>query len=322
MGPIAETDSDFVFEGLPPIPDVQELTAGQPADPLGPLAQLPGTWKGHGFNTIWRPHHPSQQQDRFLELNLTTETIVFSKINGAIPNRGLAMPDINMHGITYMQQISDTTTGKGLHVEPGIWAAVPPTTRSERAGHRGAHGLDPPRHGDPGSGNHPVPPGRTTEHPQQQHPPVRDRRVVAPEFGFQLGCADVLRAPPDTRTPSSASRAPGITQAMVKNPNSVLQAAIQGKTVKNRTFIQHHDEAQPDQGRWHRQHRIPVRFRGTRRAAMPTPSRSTPRSGSRRSPGTGGQPDSFSSSTPAGAARLQRTELAARHRGHAAEAVT
>ena len=31
---------------------------------------------------------PRGGQDRFLELNLTNETLVFTKINGAIPNRG------------------------------------------------------------------------------------------------------------------------------------------------------------------------------------------------------------------------------------------
>ena len=71
--------------------------------------------------------HPSSQ-DRFLELNETKETLVITPINGAIPNRGLAMPDINMHGLTYLQQISEASTGAGLHIEPGIWATVPHTT--------------------------------------------------------------------------------------------------------------------------------------------------------------------------------------------------
>src|SRR5579863_8859505 len=55
-------------------------------NPLGALADLPGTWVGKGFNQIWRPFHgPS---DRFLELNLTEETLEFSASVGAIPNRG------------------------------------------------------------------------------------------------------------------------------------------------------------------------------------------------------------------------------------------
>src|SRR6266702_759110 len=125
------TDSDFAFAGLA-TPEAQpteaiKALAGGP-DPLGALAGLLGTWKGHGFNAIWRPHHPASPQDRFLELNKTDETLVFTRINGPIPNRGLAMADIDMFGLTYMQQISESSTGAGLHIEPGIWATVPHTT--------------------------------------------------------------------------------------------------------------------------------------------------------------------------------------------------
>jgi len=126
-----QTDPDFAFAGLatPEVeaPEAIQALAAAP-DPLGALAGLLGTWKGHGFNAIWRPHHPADQQDRFLELNMTDETLVFTRINGPIPNRGLAMPDIDMFGLTYMQQISESGTGAGLHIEPGIWATVPHTT--------------------------------------------------------------------------------------------------------------------------------------------------------------------------------------------------
>src|SRR5512135_1359632 len=102
MTPVAQTDPTFAFKGIPEVAENGGATAQAAAapapDPLGPLAPLAGTWSGHGFNAIWRPHHPGQ--DRFLELNLTTETIVFTKINGPIPNRGLQMHDINMHGLT------------------------------------------------------------------------------------------------------------------------------------------------------------------------------------------------------------------------------
>ena len=125
-----QTDPDFAFAGLatPEVeaPEAIQALAAAP-DPLGWQGLL-GTWKGHGFNAIWRPHHPADQQDRFLELNKTDETLVFTRINGPIPNRGLAMADIDMFGLTYLQQISESSTGAGLHIEPGIWAAVPPTT--------------------------------------------------------------------------------------------------------------------------------------------------------------------------------------------------
>ena len=64
--------------------------------------------------------------------NLTDETIVFTQINGPIPNRGLAIPDIDMFGLTYMQQILGSVSKAGLHIEPGIWANVPKTTDPEQ----------------------------------------------------------------------------------------------------------------------------------------------------------------------------------------------
>src|SRR3954467_1793089 len=124
-----QTDPDFAFAGLetPEAETTAEIQAAAAHHPLGPLTGLVGTWKGHGFNAIWRPHRATQH-DRFLELNKTDETLVFTRVNGPIPNRGLAMADIDMHGLTYMQQISESSTGAGLHIEPGIWATVPATT--------------------------------------------------------------------------------------------------------------------------------------------------------------------------------------------------
>jgi hypothetical protein len=235
MGPVAQTDPSFVFAGLPPI---EEVTADvtPAADPLGPLAELPGTWKGHGFNTIWRPHHPDSPQDRFLELNLTTETLVFTKINGAIPNRGLLMPDISMFGITYMQQISETSSGTGLHIEPGIWAHVPATTNPSEPTTVVRMASIP--HGTV------ILAQGTTQTIEGGPPNIPDNNIVPfaigspppPNSDFASGEQAFpelnLSIPTQFRVAS-----PGVTQDMVKNPNSVLQAEIHGKPMKSRTFI-------------------------------------------------------------------------------------
>ncbi|MDQ6606327.1 MAG: hypothetical protein M3Z06_07255 [Actinomycetota bacterium] len=51
-----------------------------------------------------------------------------------------------------------------------------------------------------------------------------------------------------SRTTPFRHASPGVTQAMVKNPNSILQAAIQGKPMKNRTFIQISTKHNPIKG--------------------------------------------------------------------------
>ena len=192
---ITRTDPDFAFAGLdtPEAPPAAAIRALGGPDPLGALAGLEGTWKGHGFNAIWRPHNPPSQ-DRFLELNMTDETLVFTQINGPIPNRGLAMHDINMFGLTYMQQISETSTGAGLHIEPGIWANVPHTTDPNVPPSVVRMASIPHGTVDARSGRRRGPPRWPSEHPRQQHPAVLLRQPTAGEQRLQLGRADVHRA--------------------------------------------------------------------------------------------------------------------------------
>ena len=232
----AQTDPDFTFADPSARAAALDPRAG---DPLGPLAQLPGTWRGHGFNTIWRPHHGGQ--DRFLELNLTTETLVFTAINGEIPNRGLLMPDIKMFGLTYMQQISETSSRAGLHIEPGIWAHVPPTSNpSEPAtvvrmasiphgtvilaqgGFQFLFGGPP---NIPDNNIIPFPIGS---------PPPGNGDFASGEQAFpelNLGINSAFR-----------QASPGVTQEMVRNPNRVLQEALAqslaGRRMRSRTFLQ------------------------------------------------------------------------------------
>src|ERR1700759_4529604 len=105
-------EEGFVMRPVDPVNSKPFTVTPAAPSPLGPLADLAGTWKGTGFNTIWRPHQVGlpgdpANQDRFLELNLTSETLTFTPIPGEITNRGLLQPDIQMFGLTYLQQISD-----------------------------------------------------------------------------------------------------------------------------------------------------------------------------------------------------------------------
>ncbi|MGZ4326445.1 MAG: heme-binding protein [Solirubrobacteraceae bacterium] len=241
MTAITQTDSDFAFAGLdtPEAPPAAAVPAVGGPDPLGALASLEGTWKGHGFNAIWRPHNPPSQ-DRFLELNMTDETLVFTRINGPIPNRGLAMHDINMFGLTYMQQISETSTGAGLHIEPGIWANVPHTTDPNV----------PPsvvRMASIPHGTVVLAQGVAEVHPGGPQN-IPDNNILPFFFGGPPPANSDFNSVAQTFTELNLSTptpfrfvAPGVTQQIVKNPNSVLQTALQnslqGTSMKSRTFL-------------------------------------------------------------------------------------
>ena len=130
--------ADFDFDEVRPAPRV---TGSAPLAPsLGALAAFVGNWQGTGFNTIFRPDnpvtptaptlpHPLPAIDNVLELNLTLEVLSFSPSLGRVPNRGREQEDIFLDGVPYLQSIQDVTTGTpvGIHLEPGLWMAVPPT---------------------------------------------------------------------------------------------------------------------------------------------------------------------------------------------------
>jgi hypothetical protein len=94
---------------------------------LGLLQDLAGTWKGKGFNLIARPDF-HDKTDLYLQLNQTRETLKFDPIGSSIPNRGFGQDDIELFGLTYLQQISDAALDGALHIEPGIWVTQPATT--------------------------------------------------------------------------------------------------------------------------------------------------------------------------------------------------
>lgn len=110
----------------------EELEAAQ-VDLLGPLRGLVGahgkkTWKGAGFNMIWRPNHgQSGPKDFFLELNQTQESLDFTDISGTgVGDRGFNQTDIFLGAIAYLQQVSDRIGPQ--HFEPGVWSNAPAST--------------------------------------------------------------------------------------------------------------------------------------------------------------------------------------------------
>jgi len=219
---------DFAFRPLPDIKTPLRFslqTAAAAASPLGPLQDLPGVWIGQGFNVIWRPNGPP---GHFLELNLTEETLEIEEIKGAIPNRGLLQADINMFGVTYLQQIKDANNKAGLHIEPGIWASVPQTENP-------AEVPTVVRMASIPHGTTVLAQGVATDFVGSPQFPSID---ITP---FVIGTAEKVPFPESNlATPSNSRSSPadiaGISQAMVDNPNSVLSAAIAGQTIK-RTVV-------------------------------------------------------------------------------------
>jgi hypothetical protein len=94
---------------------------------LGPLAELPGSWAGTGFNLIARPDLQNKNPF-FLEINGTIENLEFTRIGGDIPNRGSRQANISLHGVHYLQQVADCLTHGQLHIEPGLWLFITPTS--------------------------------------------------------------------------------------------------------------------------------------------------------------------------------------------------
>jgi hypothetical protein len=128
--------SGFVFGEVSSLTTFRDRVSAVPS--LGPLAAFTGTFRGSGFNTIFRPDLGTTTvlpipvtSDNVLELNLTLETLSFSPSLGSVPNRGEVQPDIFLNGVPYLQTIQDVTIPSqpvGIHFEPGLWMAVPKTT--------------------------------------------------------------------------------------------------------------------------------------------------------------------------------------------------
>jgi len=239
--------SDFIF-GHVRARHQEPAPAVVPA-PLGPLAAFVGDWVGNGFNTIFRPDNavtptplpnpippPPPPRDNVLELNLTSESLSFSKSLGSVPNRGTnPQGDIFLNGVPYLQTISDITIhGEkvGIHFEPGMWIHVPATTVPPIAQETVARMAS-------------IPHGTTIEAQgivaTVAGPPTIDPVDITP----------FLTAPPHTKIPfpsqtaanantaripqdlSSFIAAGTITQALLADPNSLLRAHISKQKIIN-----------------------------------------------------------------------------------------
>ncbi|KAH7129099.1 hypothetical protein EDB81DRAFT_808718 [Dactylonectria macrodidyma] len=224
------------------------------ATSLDVLGRFTGEFRGFGFNTIFRPEsnvtptkfpNPLRGGDRnppdnVLELNLTSETQVFSQALVNVPNRGLGpQPNISLNGFPYSQTVSDITKEgeepKVIHFEPGLWMRVPKSdempwlnasfNRMASIPHGttiNAQGFDPAR----------------KESGRPQFGEVDITPIIIAEgrqFKFDAQDAsidDARRIPQDL---SKYIKAGSITQEILSNPNKVLADANEGKDIIDHT---------------------------------------------------------------------------------------
>ena len=242
--------SDFLFGELRA--DHKLPPPSTPPPPLGPLAAFVGDWVGNGFNTIFRPDStasptklpnpvppPPPPHDNILELNLTSETLSFSKSLGSVPNRGTGnQPDAFLNGVPYVQSINDITIrgeSIAIHFEPGIWIHVPATTIPP-LGETVARMASIP-HGttiDAQGLVDPAKPGPPTIAPVDITPIIN---ATGKPFRFPsqtVADPNTLRIPQDLGPFISRGT---ITQALLDDPNSLLRAHISKQTILSTTTI-------------------------------------------------------------------------------------
>jgi hypothetical protein len=195
------------------------------------------TWKGTGFNQIWRPNfgNLSGSQTHFLQLNMTSETLSFTDVSGptGIANRGLLQADIFLGGVAYLQSINDSFDDTGQHFEPGVFNTVPLTTNPDEPETITRMGTIP--HGTTINMQ-----GRVFTAPQPLIQPttITPFRIGSPDDGAtglipfpEEDLEQIL----DSRT--DLARVAGLTQARLTNPNLFLTDVLQTQTITNTTVL-------------------------------------------------------------------------------------
>jgi hypothetical protein len=263
-----ETDSSMKKYGcVPPRYQQGPLTT---AVNLGPLAPLAGTWKGSGFNVMWRPDNPASppfsNTHRYLELNLTSETFNFQVIPGVVPNRGTGnQKDLSLYGLHYLQRVTDAdkppflTAGQALHIEPGLFMSVPaseepkvePTIVRMASIPHGVtllmQGRTPSTTPKPGAPHipdvYPIAgmPGFVPQKPPgcavDLHPPIQGLGIQPVDIpppgndGKEHSVPEVSLACDIAGSQSNGPFLPNIPQKYVDNPNVVLKDAIAGQDI-------------------------------------------------------------------------------------------
>ncbi|KAF4962453.1 hypothetical protein FSARC_9482 [Fusarium sarcochroum] len=222
---------------------------------LDVLTKFRGTYSGFGFNTIFRPNGtktptplpilpPSEDpNDNILQLNLTSESMSFSKEQTDVPNRGLdTQADLMLNFIPYTQTIADITEIVSppqkqpvIHFEPGLWVHVPASQEMPVLTASLSRMASIP-HG-------------TSINVQSFKPASTSKGApVIPEVNITpliIGQKGTVGFRSQTATSNNTHRLPQdlapfieagtITQDILTDPNTVLRNANEGKTITEHT---------------------------------------------------------------------------------------
>ncbi|HTA92528.1 MAG TPA: heme-binding protein, partial [Polyangiaceae bacterium] len=164
---------------------------------------------------------------------------------GNVPNRGSGTQgDIFLNAVPYVQSVTDVTSlpATGIHFEPGMWLAVPPTTVPVEAATTyarmasiphgvtiNAQGFSAGRTAGKPDFNNPALQVNINPFPigQAQQPSANGTRLFPSQVVTNKGTA---RIPQDL---TSFVTAGTITQAMLDNPNVLLQHEIASQNIQS-----------------------------------------------------------------------------------------
>ncbi|HEV2764687.1 MAG TPA: heme-binding protein [Pyrinomonadaceae bacterium] len=187
---------------------------------LGPLARLVGTWIGnHGWNLIAVPKEPDKPggpESFTLLVRPYFEFITFAPLGAPVPDRG-ASETLLISGLEYSLRVTDALTNQPLHLENGMWLYLndPQNPQSPTIA----------RHATVPHGNSVLALGGFSQSDGPPDIPTLDSFPVGSPGGMAAGYTDPYIEP---LPPAVAAIQPHF---IVKNPNAVLQAAIQEQTI-------------------------------------------------------------------------------------------
>ncbi|CAM1501455.1 Fc.00g034390.m01.CDS01 [Cosmosporella sp. VM-42] len=233
---------------------------------LDVLENFTGTFTGFGFNQIFRPNSQKtptplpatpasdDPDDNILQLNLTSESMAFTKPLGNVPNRGLdAQADIMLNGLPYTQTISDITRPDPrppvIHFETGLWMRVPQSSEMPNLDASYARMASIP-HGTAINAQcfqQPLTSAGAPEFPSVSITPISIQNGKKVPFKSQTAVnGDTHRLPQDLLPFEEDGT---ITQAILDDPNNVLRNANEGKEiVENTSFTVSSALKQPELG--------------------------------------------------------------------------